>query len=61
MEFLPKPGEIFDATKLNGFFNVNPTMLPRDASREDVTVERDNKMRTVRILFDLRVCPQQSN
>ena len=61
MQSLPNPGEVFDATRLNEFFKLNRTILPPDASREDVTVERQNKQRTVRILFDLRVCPQQAN
>ena len=61
MKSLPKPGDVFDASKLNEFFKVNRTILPPDASRDDVRVERDNKMRTVRIVFDLRVCPQQAN
>jgi outer membrane protein assembly factor BamA len=61
MESLPKPGEVFDRTKLDEFFKINRTILPPDVSRDDVNVERDSKMRTVRILFDLRVCPQRSN
>jgi outer membrane protein assembly factor BamA len=61
MESLPKPGEVFDRTKLDEFFKVNRTSLPPDVSRDDVNVERDNKKRTVRVLFDLRVCPQHSN
>ena len=61
LESLPKPGEIFDAAKLDEFFKVNRAILPSDASRDDVAVERQNKMRTVRIVFDLRVCPQPSN
>ena len=61
MESLPKPGEVFDSTKLDEFFKVNRAILPSDASRDDVAVERQNKMRTVRIVFDLRVCPQPSN
>jgi outer membrane translocation and assembly module TamA len=61
MESLPKPGEVFDTTKLDEFFKVNRTILPPDASRDDVKVERHNNMRTVRILFDLRECPQYSN
>ena len=61
MESLPKPGEVFDSTKLDEFFNVNRAILPSDASRDDIAVERENKMRTVRIVFDLRVCPQPSN
>ena len=61
MESLPKPGEIFDRTKLDEFFKVNRTILPPDASREDVSVERQNKTRTVRISFDLRACPQHPN
>ena len=61
IELLPKPGEVFDSTKLDEFFKVNRAILPSDASRDDVTVERQNKMRTVRIVFDLRVCPQPSN
>ena len=59
MESLPKPGEIFDRTKLDEFFKVNRTILPPDASEHDVKIERQSK--TVRILFDLRVCPQQAN
>ena len=59
MESLPQPGQIFDRTKLDEFFEVNRTILPPDASRDDVAVERDNK--TVRIVFDLRVCPQRAN
>jgi len=61
MESLPKPGEVFDSTKLDEFFKVNRAILPSDASRDDIAVERQNKMRTVRIVFDLRVCPQPSN
>jgi outer membrane translocation and assembly module TamA len=61
MESLPKPGEVFDRTKLDEFFKVNRTILPPDVSRDDVDVERNIKMRTVRISFDLRVCPQHSN
>lgn len=61
MESLPKPGGVFDGTKLDEFFKVNRTILPQDVSRNDVTVGRDNKMGTVRIVFDLRVCPQLSN
>jgi len=53
MESLPKPGEVFDRTKLDEFFKINRTILPPDVSRDDVNVERDNKMRTVRILFDV--------
>ena len=59
IESLPKPGEILDMTKLEEFFKVNRTILPPDASRDDVAVERHNE--TVRIVFDLRVCPQLSN
>lgn len=61
MASLPKPGEVFDSTKLDEFFKVNRAILPSDASRDDIAVERQNKMRTVRIVFDLRVCPQPSN
>src|SRR5439155_24423100 len=46
MESLPKPGEVFERTKLDEFFKVNRTILPPDVSRDDVNVERDNKMRT---------------
>jgi len=59
LESLPKPGEIFDAAKLDEFFKVNRAILPSDASRDDVVVERQNK--TLRIVIDLRVCPQPSN
>jgi outer membrane protein insertion porin family len=58
IESLPKPGEVFDSTTLDEFFKVNRAILPSDASRDDVAVERQNKMRTARIVFDVRVCPQ---
>jgi outer membrane translocation and assembly module TamA len=61
MESLPKPGDFFDTTKLDEFFKVNQAILPPDVSRDDVKVEHDNKMRTVGILLDLRVCPQHPN
>jgi len=61
MESLPKPGEVFDRAKLDEFFKVHRTTLSPDVSRDDVNVELDNRMRTVRILFDWRVCPQHSN
>jgi len=40
---------------------VHRAILPSAASRDDVAAERQNKLRTVRIVFDLRVCPQPSN
>jgi outer membrane translocation and assembly module TamA len=61
MESLPKPGEIFDRTKLNEFLKVNRTILPSDVSEQDVKVGRNNRARTVEILFDLRTCPPHSN
>lgn len=61
MDSLPEPGEVFDKTKLDSFFQVNRGTLPPDASRDDVTVEQNTKMRTVRILFDFRECPEHLN
>jgi len=60
-ESLPKPGEVFDTGKLNEFFRVNRAILPSDASRDDVSVRRDLKARTVAISFDFRTCPSTSN
>lgn len=60
-ESLPKPGEVFDTSRLNEFFEVNKAILPSDASRDDVNVRRDNKARTVAILFDFRGCPSASH
>ena len=54
---LPKPREVFDSTKLNEFFKVNRAILPSDASRDDVSVRRDDKTRMVAISFDFRTCP----
>ena len=45
MESLPEPGEVFDRTKLNEFFEVHRTILPPDASGDDVTVERHNRQK----------------
>jgi hypothetical protein len=56
MESLPKPGEIFDGTRLDDFFKVNRAILPSDASKDDVNIKRDLKTRTVAILFDFRTC-----
>jgi outer membrane translocation and assembly module TamA len=62
MESLPKPGEIFDGSRLEEFFKVNRASLPSDASRaDDVNVRRDPTTRTVAILFDFRTCSQHSN
>jgi hypothetical protein len=57
LESLPKPGEVFDSTKLNEFFKVNRAILSSDASRDDMSVRRDDKTRMVAILFDFRTCP----
>ena len=40
MESLPKPGEIFDGTRLDDFFKVNRAILPSDASKDDVNIKR---------------------
>ena len=61
MESLPKPGEIFDGTRLEEFFKVNRTILPPDASEHDMNVRRDPKTRTLAILFDFWTCPPNSN
>jgi outer membrane protein assembly factor BamA len=61
MESLPKPGEVFDSTRLEEFFKVNRAILPSDVSRDDVNVRRDPKSKTVAILFDFRTCPPNSN
>ena len=56
MESLPKPGEIFDETRLDEFFKVSRSILPSDASKDDVNIKRDLKTRTVAILFDFWTC-----
>lgn len=61
MESLPKPGEVLDMGRLNEFFKVNNAILPSDVSRDDVTVKRDNRARTVAISFDFRTCASNSN
>ena len=62
MESLPKPGEIFDGTRLDDFFKVHRAILPSDASiNDDVNIKRDVKTRTVAILFDFRTCPSHAN
>lgn len=61
LQSLPKAGEVFDTSRLNEFFKVNKTLLPADASRDDVSVRRDNKARTVAISFDFRTCHSNSN
>jgi outer membrane translocation and assembly module TamA len=60
-ESLPKPGEVFDSTKLDEFFKVNRAILPSDVSSEDVSIRRDPKTRTVATSFDFRTCPSRSN
>ena len=61
MESLPKPGEVFDRTKLGEFFRLNRAILPFDASEDDLNVRSDPKTRTVAILFDFRTCPPTPN
>jgi outer membrane translocation and assembly module TamA len=59
-ESLPKSGQVFDGTRIEEFFELNRALLPSDASRDDVSVRRDPKSKTVAILFDFRTCPPQS-
>jgi len=58
MKSLPKPGEIFDGTRLPEFFKVNRAILPSDVSGDDVKIKHDLKSKTVAILFDFRTCPR---
>jgi outer membrane protein assembly factor BamA len=58
---LPKPGDIYDGTRLREFLKVNQAILPTDASIDDVSVKHDLRSRTVAILFDFRTCPPHSN
>jgi hypothetical protein len=51
------PGATFGFGKLEAFFRENKTLLPTDASREDVVVLRNVKEGTVDLTFDFRVCP----
>jgi len=51
-------GGIFNHEKLETFFKENKSLLPADASREDVVVLRNMKEGTVDLTFDFRVCPQ---
>jgi outer membrane protein assembly factor BamA len=60
-ESLPKPGEVFDGTRLEEFFKVNQAILASDVSRDDVNVRRDPKTKTVAVLFDFRTCSAQPN
>jgi len=59
MESLPNP-ERFLTGPTRRILQSKPDDLASDVSRDDVNVERDNKMRTVRI-FSTCVCPQYSN
>jgi outer membrane protein assembly factor BamA len=61
LESLPKSGQIFDGTRLEDFFKRNLTVLPEDVSRDDVSVKRDPKSKTVSISFDFRTCPPHAN
>jgi len=51
-------GGIFNHEKLDTFFKENNSLLPADASREDVVVLRNVKEGTVDLKFDFRICPQ---
>lgn len=57
LESLPKPGEVFDETRLEEFLTVNRAILPSDASRDDVGIRRDVRAKTVAVLLDFRTCP----
>lgn len=61
MESLPKPGEVFDGTRLDEFFKVNRAILPSDFITKDVNVRKDLKTKTVAISFGFRTCPLASN
>jgi outer membrane protein assembly factor BamA len=57
LQSLPKFGQVFNGTLLEEFFRVNRTILPPNVSRDDVNVSKDQKSKTVAILFDFRTCP----
>lgn len=61
LESLPKPGEIFDESRLGEFFKVNASILPSDASTDDLRITQDVRARTVAIFFDFRDCPPNTN
>jgi outer membrane translocation and assembly module TamA len=52
-----KVGDIFNAERLDAFFEENKTVLPSDASRDDVQVLRNEREGTVELRFDFRLCP----
>jgi outer membrane protein assembly factor BamA len=49
-------GDIFNVGKLNDFFKNNAALLPADASRDDLKVDRHSSEGTVDLRFDFRVC-----
>jgi outer membrane translocation and assembly module TamA len=56
LQSLPRPGEIFDRTRLDNFIQSNRPLLPPDVSTEDISVRRDLKSKTVAISFELSNC-----
>jgi len=58
---LPRHGEVLDRDRLEEFFKANRAILPSDVSRDDMSIRRDTKARTVAIFFDFRTCSTNAN
>jgi outer membrane protein assembly factor BamA len=53
-----RTGDIFNTGRLNDFFKGNAALLPADASRDDLKVDRQSREGTVDLRFDFRACPR---
>jgi len=60
LESLPKPGEIFDGTRLDEFFKVSRAILPSDASKDDVNIKRYLHPQPRNQTSEIPRCSQQS-
>jgi hypothetical protein len=52
-----KSGDIFNERDLNELLRQNKPLLPMDASRDDVGLERESREGVVNLTFDFRTCP----
>jgi hypothetical protein len=56
-----KPGDVFNYDLVKGFFEENKSVLPPDASFDDVNIEKNVKKGTASLRFDFFTCPMSAN
>ncbi len=57
LESVVRPGDVFNETSIDQFYEQNKAVLPLDASPADIRLRRNSSESTVDATFDFRTCP----